>query len=110
MKLRAIHSSARLFRRLRALAPSLRESVADAAAEALKGELQRTGSSAILIQPQGVRRSVGSSDLDDIAREFGTLTQIPSPWLAPALPTALEPMRAAAKKAAARAVSNRKRK
>lgn len=105
MKLRAGYSGGGLLRRLRSADSALREAVTDIAAEALKRELSRSGTNSIRVQSQGVRRSVGSSDPVDAAREFGSLTQTPSPWLAPVLPTALEPMRAAANNAAARAVS-----
>lgn len=110
MKFRMVHNSARLFRRLDATIPLVREAAVDAAAEALKQELRRSGGSAISVQPHGARRSVGSDDPADAAREYGTLEHAPSPWLAPALPTALEPMRTAARTAAVRAVSALKRK
>lgn len=103
MRLRAVYSPGRLLRRLRAADSMLREAAADAAADALKDELRRAGGNAIAVQPQGARRAVGSNDPRDAVREFGTQTQIPSPWLAPALPTALEPMRAAADATVARA-------
>ncbi len=103
MRLRAVYSPGRLLRRLRAADAALREAAADAAADALKDELQHAGGSAVSVQPRGARRAVGSNDPRDAAREFGTLTQIPSPWLAPALPTALEPMRAAVEATVARA-------
>lgn len=104
MKLRAVYSAGRLFRRLRRADAVLREAALDAAADALRGELQRSAS-AITVASQGSHRSVGSADPADATREFGTLTQTPSPWLAPVLPLALEPMRAAVDAAAARAVS-----
>jgi hypothetical protein len=105
MKLRVVHSSVRLFRRLRSADSKLREAAIDAAAEALQDELQRAGANTISVQPLGPRRSVGSLDPSDAAREFGTQTQTPSPWLAPVLPLAREPMRAAAKTAAVRVFS-----
>lgn len=104
MKLRAVHSAGRFFRKLRAADAALREAALDAAADALRGELERGSASEITVVAQGARRSVGSASPDAAAREFGTLTQTPSPWLAPVLPLALEPMRAAADAAAARAV------
>ena len=107
-----VHSPGRLLRRLRATDTALREAAVDAAAEALRVELQQPGGNAISVRSEGPRRSVGSSDPVDAAREFGTLEQLPAPWLAPVLPLALEPMRAAANTAAARAVSalgNRKK-
>jgi hypothetical protein len=105
MKLRARFSPGRLLRRLRFADSTLRESVNDAAAHALRGELQRRSDSEIAVVPRGAGMAVGSSNPADYAREFGTLDQTPVPWLAPVLPLALEPMRAAANHAAARAVS-----
>lgn len=105
MKLRAVYSPGRVFRRLLGADAALRDAAADAAAEALRAELERTGENAIAVRPMGVRRAVGSSDPRDAAREFGTLTETPSPWLAPVLPTALEPMRAAVDATVARAFS-----
>ncbi|MBX3514319.1 MAG: hypothetical protein KF826_13430 [Xanthobacteraceae bacterium] len=110
MKLRAIQS-AFFAKRLRAAAPQLAEAVVEAAASALHAEA-KPGAEALAIEKQGARSVVGSNDPVDAAREFGTLDQPPSPWLAPVLPLALEPMRAAARTAAARAVSqfgNRKK-
>jgi hypothetical protein len=105
MKLRAVHTSGRLLRRLRAVDSALRKAALDAAAEALRRELARESGNVIAVGSQGSRRSVGSSDPADATRELGTLEQAPSPWLAPVLPLALEPMRAAAQTAAARAFS-----
>jgi hypothetical protein len=105
MKLRAIHSSGRLLRRLRIGDHAVREAAVDAAADVLRAELQRESGNAISVEPRGSRRAVGSYDADLAAQEFGTIEQTPSPWLAPVLPLALEPMRAAANAAAARAVS-----
>jgi hypothetical protein len=95
-------------RLLRSAETRLREAAVDAAAEALRDELLRRGDSAVAITAQGMRRTVGSADPADAAREFGTLERSPSPWLAPVLPLALEPMRAAADASAARALSRRK--
>jgi hypothetical protein len=105
MKLRVVHAPGRLLRKLRAADSAFREAALDAAAEALRGELARENGNVIAVSSQASRRSVGSSDPVDAARERGTLTQTPSPWLAPVLPLALEPMRAAANSAVARAVS-----
>jgi hypothetical protein len=105
VKLRAIHTSGQLLRRLHSADTRLREAAADAAAEELRTELERSSGNAISVWPRGPRRAVGISDADAAAREFGTFEQSPSPWLAPVLPLALEPMRAAANAAAARAVS-----
>ncbi|MDP1909968.1 MAG: hypothetical protein Q8K85_16850 [Hyphomicrobium sp.] len=104
MKLRAVHSAGRLLSRLRRADSALREAALDASAEALRSELAARNRN-VVVGSRGSRRSVGSSDPSDIARELGTLEQTPSPWLAPVLPLALEPMRAAANSAVARAVS-----
>jgi hypothetical protein len=105
MKLRAVLAPGRLLRKLRSADSALREAALDAAAEALRGELSRESGNVIAVNSEASRRSVGSLDPVDAAREFGTLEQAPSPWLAPVLPLALEPMRAAANSAVARAVS-----
>lgn len=54
---------------------------------------------------EGACRAISVSDPASIAREFGTLEQNATPWLAPSLPTARSPMRAAAQTAVARALS-----
>lgn len=105
MRLRA-HTASRFLERFRKAEPTLREAVLDAAADALLRELQDAGAEESGMLKQGSQRFVGSRSAADAAREFGTLEQNPSPWLAPALPLALEPMRAAATRAAARAVSS----
>ena len=105
MKLRAVLASGRILRRLRGMDATIREAAIDAAAEALRGELTRAGENVISVETRGSSRAVGSSDPADAARELGTLELPPSPWLAPVLPTALEPRRAAASTAAARTVS-----
>ncbi|MBX3519041.1 MAG: hypothetical protein KF835_03380 [Xanthobacteraceae bacterium] len=110
MKLRAVQSVF-FTKRLRATETLLAEAAVDAASEALRAEAAPEVTQ-LSIEKRGTRRMVGSNDPADAAREFGTLTQPPSPWLAPVLPLALEPMRAAATAAAARAVSqfgNRKK-
>lgn len=83
---------------------------ADAAADALANEIARTRKNAGLDAPfertqAGARREVGASDPISIAREFGTLETDPAPWLAPSLPAAQGPMRAAVVTAVARAIS-----
>lgn len=105
MKLRAVTVS-RFLGRFRKAEPALREAVLDAAAEALLHELQYAGALETEISKHGSKRFVGSGNAADAEREFGTLEQNSSPWLAPVLPLALEPMRAAATRAAARAVSS----
>ena len=105
MKFRARLLNNAFARSLRGGDDVLREAVTTAAAEALRTELQRNTATPLSISGAGLRRNVGSNDPHDAERELGTLEKAPSPWLAPALPTALEPMRAAARSAAARAVS-----
>lgn len=96
MKLRTVFSAGRTLRRLRSADKQLREAAVDAAADALHGSLTRAGESAVTVRATDIRLAIGSQDPADAVREFGTLNQSPSPWLAPALPLALEPMRAAA--------------
>lgn len=109
MKLRVLLSQNVLIRKLRNKNAVLREAAATAVASALRTELQRNTSAAVSISATGTSLSVGSTDARDAEREFGSLTETPSPWLAPVLPLALEPMRAAAttrvREAAARAAS-----
>lgn len=105
MRLRAVHRTGGLFRRLRAIDTRLREAAVNAASETLRDELARESGKEIVVVMQTPLRAVGSLDPQDAEREFGTLDQPPSPWLAPVLRTALEPMRAAANNAVARAVS-----
>jgi hypothetical protein len=83
---------------------------AGAAADALASEIARTRKNAGLNAPlerteAGARREVGASDPASVAREFGTLETDPAPWLAPSLPAAQSPMRAAVVTAVARAIS-----
>jgi hypothetical protein len=122
VRLYTIYRNGGWSRRLRAKDSTLRDAVTGAAAQALRDEIARRGDASVSIAADGARRSVGSVNPEDITREFGTLEQSPSPWLAPVLPPAREPMRAAAtarmreifaahagnKKAAARALSKRK--
>jgi hypothetical protein len=105
VRLRGKFSAGVFARRLRGADSSLREAVTEAAAGALQTELQRDTTATISTAACGARRLVGSTDIEDAEREFGTLEKAPLPWLAPALPLALEPMRVAANKAAARAFS-----
>lgn len=83
---------------------------ADAAAGAFANKVTRTRLSDGLETPldlggEGVHREVGASDTASVAREFGTLETDPAPWLAPSLPAAQGPMRAAVVTAVARAIS-----
>ncbi len=96
-------------------AESVSARAAEAAADALANELERSketeGISAPLIREQAAsRHSIGVNGAEAIDRELGTLTQEPSPWLAPVLPAARGPMRAAAQAAVSRAISTRLRK
>lgn len=85
MKLRAVTVS-RFLGRFRKAEPALREAVLDAAAEALLHELQYAGALETEISKHGSKRFVGSGNAADAEREFGTLEQNSSPWLAPVLP------------------------
>ncbi|MEP9379730.1 hypothetical protein ABLE91_23670 [Aquabacter sp. CN5-332] len=67
-----------------ALAPRLASDAVDAAASALAAEAARAGVS-VDRAGQGATRRVGSADPEAVARETGTLTLPPAPWLAPAL-------------------------
>ena len=97
MKLHGVYAPSRLLRRLRTADSMLRDAALDASAEALRSELAAGNENVVVVGSRQSRRSVGSSDPSGAAREFGTLEQAPSPWLAPVLPLALEPMRAAAR-------------
>lgn len=95
---------------LKNLGGSMAASAADAAADALAAALDETreaeGLGAPLVRTgNGARRAVGAGDPGSSAREFGTLDTDPAPWLAPSLPAARGPMRAAAAAAVARALS-----
>jgi hypothetical protein len=114
-----------LKKRLVRLLSELEPAVLDAAAESLSEELRqardRDNLRAPLVRSVSARqRTVGAGDPESIAREFGSPTEPPAPWLAPALPAALarmrreatahagnikNPMRAAVFKAVARALS-----
>ncbi len=96
MRLRSVFAAGGFARQLRNADSALREAAVAAAADALQSELQRSSGAGVSIVASGARRLVGSANAGDANREFGTLTQSPSPWLAPVLPLALEPMRAAA--------------
>lgn len=95
---------------LKKFGSSVAAPAADAATEALVNEIARTrkndGLDASLdLSGEGARREVGASDPASVAREFGTLETDPAPWLAPSLPAAQGPMRAAVVTAVARAIS-----
>ena len=82
------------------------DSVVDALAATISEARQASGLDQSLEKSgKGARRALGASDLHSILREFGSLEQNAMPWLAPSLPAALGPMRAAAAAAVARAIS-----
>ncbi len=105
MRLRSIYKSGAWLRRLRAQDQSLKHAIADTAAEALRDEVARNANLSLSITAEGAKRFVGSVRAEDAAREFGTLEQSASPWLAPVLPLARGPMRAAVQGTVARALS-----
>jgi hypothetical protein len=109
MKLHALHRSGLWLRRLRVMDAKLREAVTDAAADALQAEIARVAGVSSFNAKHDGSRIVGSASAEDAAREFGTLSEPATPWLAPVLPLAREPMRAAAQSAAARAVSSQRK-
>jgi hypothetical protein len=89
-----------------ALAPATAEAAGDALAATIEEAREAGGLNAPLARTQsGSAQKIGASDPDSIARELGTLDLDPSPWLAPSLPAAQGPMRAAVGRAAARAIS-----
>jgi hypothetical protein len=108
VRLQTIYRNGGWSRRLRAKESTLRDAVTGAAAQALREEITRRSDASVSIAAEGARRWVGSANPEDITREFGTREQPPSSWLAPVLPLAREPMRAAADASAARALSKRK--
>ncbi len=90
-----------------ALAGPAANAAADALAQTLEQARKTEGLTAPLERTQaGATAEIGASDPDSVAREFGTLELDPSPWLAPVLPAAQGPMRAAIATAAARAISS----
>jgi hypothetical protein len=100
-----------LNRRLTDLGEALVPAATDAASGALIATLEQTRESEGLNEPLthsavAGGRSVGATDADSIAREFGTFDANPAPWLAPSLPAARGPMRAAVATAVARAISS----
>lgn len=95
---------------LKKFGSSVATPAADTAADALANEVTRARRNDGLDAPlqrigEGAWREVGASDPASIAREFGTLETNPAPWLAPSLPAAQGPMRAAVVTAVARAIS-----
>jgi hypothetical protein len=77
-----------------ALAETLRE---NRSAQALDAPLARSGA--------GASQAIVASDPESVRREFGTIDLDATPWLAPSLPAAQGPMRAAVVTAVARAIS-----
>lgn len=82
------------------------QAAADALTTTIK-ETRRANSLAapLVRQGEGPRRTIGASDAVSIAAEFGALERDATPWLAPSLPAAKSPMRAAVVTAVARALS-----
>ncbi len=104
-----------LHRKLSARAKIIAADVAEAASTALVKEIERNQDPEASFSPVAQMlkqntRAVSVSDPDAIEREFGTLDKDPSPWLAPVLPAARGPMRAAAINAAVRAISSTRKK
>jgi hypothetical protein len=98
-----------LTRLLAGLAPAVLDAAADALAKELEHARRSEGLHAPLLREGDARgRSVGANDPDSIAREFGSPTEPPAPWLAPVLPAARAPLRAAVFQAVARALSRRR--
>ena len=89
-----------LGRRLVAIGEAVAVPAVAAATEALTQELERVR------EPEGLpplardgvprRRRIVAADPASVVRELGTLDTPPAPWLAPVLPGARRPMRAAA--------------
>ena len=99
-----------LMRRLAKLGETIAAPAVEAATDALAHELERAREVAGLTEPlmqdgNARRHRIGASDIPSVARELGSLLEPPAPWLAPALPAARRPMRAAVNAAAARALS-----
>jgi hypothetical protein len=88
------------------LAAPAAQAATDALATTINETRRANGLTASLEQEgEGASRAISARDAASIAREFGTLEQDATPWLAPSLPTARSPMRAAAQTAVARALS-----
>ena len=93
------------------IATSALDAVADAFADELNRAREREGLSTSLVRGGDARRRhVGANDPESLARELGSPGRAPAPWLAPVLPGARAPMRAAARTAVARALSRFKRR
>lgn len=110
MKVAAQVSGGALQRRLARLREEIEQAALDAAADALASELARVREAEGLRAPllrgaDARRRMVGAADADSVARELGDPGRAPAPWLAPFLPGAPAPMRAAVQNAVARALS-----
>ncbi len=112
MKLRAeILGLDDLGRRLAQVAGAAASPAVEAAADALARELARARESEGLAAPlvhggTPRRRKIGANDPESLGRELGSPVRAPAPWLAPVLPGARSPMRAAAQNAVARAISS----
>lgn len=89
-----------------ALAAPAAQAATDALVTTIDGTRRANGLAVPLQrQGEGARRAITASDPASAAAEFGTLEQDAAPWLAPSLPTARSPMRAAVVTAVARALS-----
>jgi hypothetical protein len=115
MKIGVTLSGADALRRgLSARAKLIAGDAADAASAVLRMEVERVIereniSAPVRVDRMPSARRVAVSGAAAAEREFGTLETEPAPWLAPVLPAARGPMRAAARNAAVRANSISKR-
>jgi hypothetical protein len=101
----------RLAADLTKLARALTEPAVEAATDALASTVAQSRQEqaldpALIPSGEGPRRLLGASDRESIARELGSLDFEATPWLAPSLPAARGPMRAAVHAAVARAISS----
>ncbi len=99
-----------IVRSLKNFGDSVAPPAVDAAAYALAEEIEKSRPAGSFGTPldrtgEGARREIGASDPVFVARELGTLETDAAPWLAPSLPAAKSPMRAAVVTAVARAIS-----
>jgi len=114
VKLAAQLSAASLRRRLARLERDVETAALGAAADTLEAEIAHAREREQLHAPllrggDARRRFIGADDPESLARELGSPSEPPAPWLAPSLPVARAPMRAAVVKAVARALSRFRR-
>lgn len=110
MKLAAHLAAGPLGRRFARLQGEIENAALDAASDALAAEMTAARGREALHAPllrsaDARRRLVGAGDADSVTRELGSPSEPPAPWLAPVLPAARAPMRAAVLRAVARALS-----